>query len=435
MPSTRTTVTQVSQIGVESASAPGVAVAANKLLQSVGFTPSHQANIDTFGPSGQKYDSITAMNREWTELGVAGQPTYDELPYVLASVITAPVFTSPGATARQQVFTPKNGQSDSPVTYTVEYGDKAGNAERCSYVLINEATLGFSRNDGISLDGNARGLAPIYGIYLSTDEIQLLTMTGGPTGGTFTLTFNGQTTGTIPYNATAVQVKTALELLTNIQSGGLVVTGGPFPATPITVQFDGINAQSNVTQMTATSAGLTGGTTPTVTPTTTTPGAAPTGIPLIPVLPGQVDVWIDDTAAGLGTTKLAADFSAQWALSNRYGEKWVLDSSLPSFAGVYERRPTGRLTLELENNAVGQALVATMRSGASKFIRIQATGALIESGQNYMLRVDTAGKIAEAPTMGDVEDVSTLQWVFTFVNDTTWGKPFEVTTKNTLAAL
>lgn len=434
MPSTRTTVTQVNQIGVEALATPGVVVPATKLLQSVGFMPSHQANIDTFGPSGQKYDAITAMNREWTELSVTGQPTYDELPYVFASVITDPVFTSPGATAKQQVFTPKNGQSDSPRTFTIEYGDKNGNAERCAYALINEVTLGFSRTDGISLDGNARALAPVYGIYLSTNEVQTVTITGTPAGGGFTLTFQGQTTSSIAYNAIASVVQTALEALSNIDPGDVLVTGGPGPGTPYVVEFRGQYGQVNVTQMTAAHT-FTGGSSPAIAVTTTTGGAGPTGIPLIPILPGQVDVWIDDTAAALGTTKLAADFSAQWALSNRYGEKWVLDSSLPSHAGHYERRPTGRLTLELENNAVGQALVAVMRSGASKFVRIQATGTQIDVGQNYMLRVDTAGKIAEAPTMGDVEDVSTLQWVFTFVNDTTWGKPFEVTTKNTLASL
>ncbi len=435
MPSTRTTVTQVNQIGVEALATPGVVVPALKLLQSVGFTPSHQANIDTFGPSGQKYDSIVAMNREWTELGLTGQPTYDELAYVLASLVTNPVITSPGATARQQVFTPKNGQSDTPRTFTLEYGDKGGNAERCAYTLINEGTFGFSRNDGVSLSGSARALAPVYGIQLSTNEKQTLTMTGSPTGGTFTLTYSGQTTAGIAYNASAAAVVTALEALSNIGAGNVIATGGALPATPVVVEFVSNLGQQDVALMTANSASLTGGTTPTMTPTTTTPGVAPTGIPLVPILPGQCDVWMDDTAAGLGTTKLAADFSAQWALSNRYGEKWVLDSSLPSHAGHYERRPTGRLTLQLENNAVGQALVTQMRSGASKFIRIQATGALIESGQNYMARFDTACKIAEAPTMGDVEDVSTLQWVFTFVNDTTWGKPFEVTLKNTLSAL
>ena len=44
------------------------------------------------------------------------------------------------------------------------------------------------------------------------------------TGGTFTLTYNGQTTAAIAYNATAAQVQSALEALNNIAPGDVVVT-------------------------------------------------------------------------------------------------------------------------------------------------------------------------------------------------------------------
>ena len=43
-------------------------------------------------------------------------------------------------------------------------------------------------------------------------------------GGTFTLSYNGQTTAAIAYNATAAQVQTALEALSNIAPGDVVVT-------------------------------------------------------------------------------------------------------------------------------------------------------------------------------------------------------------------
>lgn len=43
----------------------------------------------------------------------------------------------------------------------------------------------------------------------------------GLTSGTFTLTFNGQTTAAIAYNATAAQIQTALESLANIASGDI----------------------------------------------------------------------------------------------------------------------------------------------------------------------------------------------------------------------
>jgi hypothetical protein len=111
----------------------------------------------------------------------------------------------------------------------------------------------------------------------SSEEVQVLTVTGTPTGGTYTLTFNGQTTAAIPYNATAAQVRTALEALSTIGAGNVTTAGGPHPGSAVTVTFAGTLANTNVAQLTANSAGLTGGTTPTVTPTTTTAGGADVG--------------------------------------------------------------------------------------------------------------------------------------------------------------
>ena len=48
------------------------------------------------------------------------------------------------------------------------------------------------------------------------NEIQDFVFSGTPTGGDWTITFDGETTAPIPFNATAAQVKAALELLTNI---------------------------------------------------------------------------------------------------------------------------------------------------------------------------------------------------------------------------
>jgi hypothetical protein len=105
-----------------------------------------------------------------------------------------------------------------------------------------------------------------------TDEVQTVTVTGSPTGGTYTLTFSGQTTSGIAYNATAAAVQSALEALSNVESGDVVCAGGPHPGTPITVTFGGQYDGADVPQMTASAAGLTGGTSPAVTVTTTTPG-------------------------------------------------------------------------------------------------------------------------------------------------------------------
>ncbi|MFD9004521.1 hypothetical protein ACFV0T_26770 [Streptomyces sp. NPDC059582] len=103
------------------------------------------------------------------------------------------------------------------------------------------------------------------------DEVQTVTITGTPTGGTFTLTFNSQTTAAIAYNAAASAVQSALEALSNIAPGDVVCAGGPLPGTAVTVTFGGAYDGTNVPQMTA-AGSFTGGTSPAVTVTTTTPG-------------------------------------------------------------------------------------------------------------------------------------------------------------------
>ncbi|MDR3710261.1 MAG: carboxypeptidase regulatory-like domain-containing protein [Capsulimonadaceae bacterium] len=63
--------------------------------------------------------------------------------------------------------------------------------------------------------------------------VKLITLTN-VTGGTYTLTFGGQTTGAIAYNATAATVQTALAALSTIGTGNVAVTGnagGPYTIT------------------------------------------------------------------------------------------------------------------------------------------------------------------------------------------------------------
>lgn len=92
-----------------------------------------------------------------------------------------------------------------------------------------------------------------------TDEVQLLTPSGTISGGTFTLTYSGQTTAAIAFNATASAIQAALVALSNIDDvDGVVCTGGPINTTAVNVAFKRSLAATNVAQMTLTSS-LTGG--------------------------------------------------------------------------------------------------------------------------------------------------------------------------------
>jgi hypothetical protein len=91
-----------------------------------------------------------------------------------------------------------------------------------------------------------------------TNEIQRITPTGTISGGSTTLTYSGQTTAAIAYNATAAAVQLALEALSNIGEGDVLVTGGPLNAAPLDIEFRRALGCTNVAEMTRTSS-LTGG--------------------------------------------------------------------------------------------------------------------------------------------------------------------------------
>lgn len=111
----------------------------------------------------------------------------------------------------------------------------------------------------------------LWGPYAgSPTEVQTATITGSPTGGSFTLTLNGETTAAIAYNATAAAVQTALLALPSLSAGDVTVTGSA--GGPYTLTFGGNLSGQNVAAITASGAGLTGGSTPGVTMATTTAG-------------------------------------------------------------------------------------------------------------------------------------------------------------------
>jgi hypothetical protein len=99
-----------------------------------------------------------------------------------------------------------------------------------------------------------------------TNEQETISWNGWASG-TFTITFNGQTTAAIQGNADAATVQAALELLSNVNLGDIVVTGGTVNILPgVTLTFKGQYQETNITQVTTTAG-------PTV--TTTVGGVAP----------------------------------------------------------------------------------------------------------------------------------------------------------------
>lgn len=112
----------------------------------------------------------------------------------------------------------------------------------------------------------------------SVDEIQTETLDANVDGGTRTLTVEGQTTAPIAWDANAAAIQSALEALPNVDPGDIVVAGSG----PYTYTFEGKFARSNRALIVADYSGLTDGGGPVVGDTSaivqSTPGSAGTNV-------------------------------------------------------------------------------------------------------------------------------------------------------------
>jgi hypothetical protein len=315
---------QTSQVGIETT--PMTAVPANKKLLAISVIPSSSVEADAFVASGNKYASFVTLNKDWTALDLSGKLTFNEILYLLVSLLSQPTPAQQGATtAYKWTFVSDTDGEDAGKAFTVEQGD-ANNAWRCAGVRASGLTFTFNRKE-VSLSG--AGL-------------------GGPLETGITLT------------------------------------------------------------------------------------AAPTSLTPKPVLPTQLKFYMADTQAGLaGATAMTRGFSLVWSLMDKVGLAWPVGGD----PVVVEQKPKLEHKLKLATDAVGMGLLATMRAGSTKWLRVKAEGAVIESTYKHTVQIDFPVQISNVGKFEDNEGIYVLEYSLTGIHDATWGKSFQIEVITDVATL
>ncbi len=129
-----------------------------------------------------------------------------------------------GTSSLQILLTYNQGSGDTELTLPDQVGDwdvtegGSTSASLANYT-ISDFTLSQAAQDSkIKVDG--------YPSTAAVAEIQSLTATTAPTTGKFTLTFEGQTTAEIDYDASTTTIENALNALDSITNVGGVTVGG-----------------------------------------------------------------------------------------------------------------------------------------------------------------------------------------------------------------
>lgn len=123
---------------------------------------------------------------------------------------------------------------------------------------------GLSYGDKVYLSAATAGALADAPPAILNNEVQTLTISGTPTGGTYTLTYRGATTSAIAHNANAATIQAALEALDTIDAVDVAGSG------PFTITFPA--SAGDVALIVGDGSSLTGGTDPAATVVETTAG-------------------------------------------------------------------------------------------------------------------------------------------------------------------
>lgn len=152
---------------------------------------------------------------------------------------------------------------------------------------------------------------------VGNNEVQTITIDA--TGGTFTITFGGQTTGAIAWNASAATVLAAIEGLSSVGEENVTVS---LDSLVYTVTFQNSLGLQNVAAMTTNAASLTGGA-GTAVVATTTAGSAGTR--------GEFAAYDPDATNGLQIPKGFLEFTLTTDASKVITINEITQASCPVF--------------------------------------------------------------------------------------------------------
>lgn len=229
-------------------------------------------NVDNLSETDANRDQGVAFLQSY---GVEGSPEVyvrdANIHHVLESVLGT--IGTAGAGPYTHTITPAN-----TLPYYSMYKELGGILfEQYSDVKVSELTISAEAGQPLTaaLTVNGRQAQRLTSAPSNVSEVQTISQTGTPTGGTFRLAYDNVWTAPLPYNETAANIATALNGLANVTAYGGTFTGGGGPL-PTAVTMTGATGFANraLLPIQVDTYGLTGGTTPAMTVATTTQGAS-----------------------------------------------------------------------------------------------------------------------------------------------------------------
>ena len=308
-----------------------------------------------------------------------------------------------------------------------------------------EVTASNASDGKVTLTGDVAGV-PFAVTSTSTgdgsagDEVQSLSLSGASSGN-ITLSYAGETTASIAYNASAATIITALELLSTVGAGDIVGSGGALNTSAVVLTFSGATQDDlNVAEIIAADVDLDAGTPAVTTTTQGTAGADTFTDALVTAATGpnhwdDADNWTEGTIPGAADVVEISNSSVDilYGLDQSavtIGSMWIHQSytgkiGLPrTNALLYSEYRGNYLQVICPNIEIGQGAgggsgrIKLDNGSAQTALEVLNTGEPVESGVEAVLWKCThvsstvnvnKGSVGIAIFSGEAATVSVLQ--------------------------
>lgn len=168
--------------------------------------------------------------------------------------------------------------------------------------------------------------------------------------------------------------------------------------------------------------------------------ASPAEVEQLPMTGAQFNLYLDTTSGGIGTTQLTDPLKIEYKASDYYDPYWPINRANASYSGLVDKEKKHELTLTLQANSAGVALRSGyLQTGARCYVRVQATGPTIDSGNSIAaaMQHDMACFVSGMDEFSDEEGVYAVKYTLAVAEDTAWnsGEAQKLTLTNLLSVL
>ena len=367
---------QVTQIARETTA--GTPVAATRRLASMAWMLSPDMEISKLKPRGAKLATGHSLNQEWATAEIEGTIAFNEIQYALASAMSMPTITD-------LVLTYAN-----TTPYTLGQLVKPGTPNGHIYKVTTAGTSG--------------GSPPTFP-----------TGTGATvTSGTVVFTEAGADTQKVGKHVFGMsQFQSDDPAIFTVENGDLRRNRGRRSSYCLINELTLASERQGEVEV---GGSLIGQRNNSFAPTT----SGLTEVEPIEATPTMVRMYLDNSAANIGTTRYMGNFQFEFGISDRYGTVWTHNDDLTSFEEHNETEPEITLEMTVADEAGLDDIITSIRTNSRKFCVIRFTGPQIGStGVNYQLDLKMALSVSEAPSFTDNEGTYASELTFEVEYDPT----------------